>query len=57
MEEKLRKGGMDVMIYCLKMDDTRFHEDDKRAIQTLTRAFGKKLWNNAVIALTFANKV
>ncbi len=57
MEEKLRKGGMDVMIYCLKMDDTRFHEDDKRAIRTLTRAFGKKLWNNAVIALTFANKV
>ena len=56
LTKKLHRG-MDVMIYCLKMDDRRFHEDDKRAMRTLTRAFGKELWKNAVIALTFANKV
>ena len=56
LTKKLHQG-MDVMIYCLKMGDRRFHEDDKRAMRTLTRAFGKELWKNAVIALTFANKV
>ena len=56
LTKKLHQG-MDVMIYCLKMDDRRFHEEDKRAMRTLTRAFGKELWKNAVIALTFANNV
>ena len=51
------EGELDLVIYCLKMDDTRFHEEDKKTIQLLTQAFGKKLWKNAVIALTFANKV
>ena len=48
---------LDLMIYCIKMDDKRFHEDDKGAIRTLTREFGKNLWKSAVIALTFANKI
>jgi len=56
MREKLHDG-LDLMIYCMKMDDKRFHEDDKNAIRTLTREFGKNLWKNAVIALTFANKI
>ena len=51
------EGELDLVIYCLKMDDTRFHEEDKKTIQILTQAFGKELWKNAVIALTFANKV
>ena len=56
MREKLHQG-LDLMIYCIKMDDKRFHEDDKEAIRTMTREFGKDLWKNAVIALTFANKI
>ena len=48
---------LDLVIFCLKMDDQRFHRDDKDAFKILTENFGKKLWKNAVIALTFANKV
>ena len=45
------------MIFCLKMNDTRFHCDDKDTLKTLTETFGKNLWKNTVIVLTFANKV
>ena len=48
---------LDLVIFCLKMDDQRFRRDDKDAFKILTENFGKKLWKNAVIALTFANKV
>ena len=48
---------LDVVILCLKMDDKRFHREDKDTFKILTEKFGKKLWKNAVIALTFANKV
>ena len=48
---------LDVVILCLKMDDKRFHRDDKDTFKILTENFGKELWKNSVIALTFANKV
>ena len=48
---------LDVVILCLKMDEKRFHRDDKDTFKMLTENFGKELWKNAVIALTFANKV
>ena len=48
---------LDVVILCLKMDDKRFHRDDKDTFKMLTENFGKELWKNVVIALTFANKV
>ena len=54
MESKLSQG-FDVMIYCISMTDTRFYDTDKSAIRTLTEAFGSKLWENGVVALTFAN--
>ena len=54
MESKLSQG-FDVMIYCISMTDTRFYEADKSAIRTLTKEFGSKLWENGVVALTFAN--
>ena len=54
MESKLSQG-FDVMIYCISMADTRFYDTDKSAIRTLTEAFGSKLWENGVVALTFAN--
>ena len=56
MEKQLCEG-LDVMIYCIKMDDKRFLKPDENAIHALTRKFGKELWKNAVIALTFANNV
>ena len=48
---------LDVVILCLKMDDKRFHREDKDTFKVLTEKFGKELWKNVVIALTFANKV
>ncbi|XP_078378851.1 uncharacterized protein LOC144661993 [Oculina patagonica] len=56
IKEKI-KGELDLVIFCLKMNDRRFNLADKKTIKLLTEAFGKELWNNAVIALTFANEV
>ena len=53
----LKKHGFDIMIYCIKMDDKRFHSEDKMAVRQLTASFGKDLWKKSVIALTFANKI
>ena len=54
MESKLSQG-IDVMIYCISMNDRRFYDADKHAIRTLTEVFGSKIWKNSVVALTFAN--
>ncbi|KAJ7374053.1 hypothetical protein OS493_009383 [Desmophyllum pertusum] len=56
MKNKLNQG-FDVMIYCLSMTETRFYDADKNAIRTMTRAFGHELWNKAVVALNFANRI
>lgn len=56
LKEKLMDG-FDLMIYCIKMDDQRLYSEDKKAIHTLTRGFGKNIWNKALVALTFANKI
>ena len=56
MESEITED-LDVVVLCLKMDDKRFHRDDKDTFKILTETFGKELWKNVVIALTFANKV
>lgn len=56
MKRKLETG-FDVMIYCLSMPETRFQVPDKNAIRNMTDCFGKDLWKNAVVALTFANRI
>jgi len=56
-DKNLESGGFDIVIYCLKMDDTRCRRDDKDAIRMLTSGFGKDLWKKTVVALTFANRV
>ncbi|XP_022778246.1 uncharacterized protein LOC111319771, partial [Stylophora pistillata] len=48
---------IDLMIYCVKMDDACFYQADKMAIKKLTETFGKKLWEHSAIALIFADKV
>ena len=58
LQRKNDEYGFDVFIYCLKMDDSRFYPEDKNAIRKLTARFGpQKLWKNAVVALTFANRI
>ena len=62
-EEYLRKirvkvtGPCDVFIFCTEMNATRFRDDDIKTLKTLTKAFGPRLWEHALVALTFANNV
>ena len=55
--EEVKQNGFDAMIYCCRMDEKRLAEEDKNAMRTLTRVFGKEVWKKAVVALTFANSV
>ena len=51
-------GDIDIMLYCISMEDTRF--DRARhgmAMQYLTQVFGRRVWRHTVIVLTFANRV
>ena len=58
LQRRNDQHGFDVFIYCLKMDDSRFYSEDKNAIRKLTARFGpQNLWKNAVVALTFANRI
>ena len=51
-----RHDKIHLVIYCTRMtDDVRPSEIE--AMKNITRAFKESLWNNTVIALTFANKV
>ena len=54
MQSKLSRG-FDVMIYCIAMSERRLYEPDKESVRILTKAFGKKIWEKSVVALTFAN--
>ncbi|XP_022777709.1 uncharacterized protein LOC111319148 [Stylophora pistillata] len=51
------KDDVDLVVFCLRTDDSRFCRGDKEAMKKLTEAFGDELWEHTVIALTFANKV
>ena len=48
---------VDLVVYCARMDEARFREEDYEAIKNLTKAFGPELWTNVVVVLTFANMV
>lgn len=56
VETTKKEGGVDLLFYCIRMDETR--SDVKNhffAIHTITNAFGPAIWKNALIVLTFAN--
>ncbi len=48
---------LDVFIFCTEMNARRFRNDDIKTLQKLTEVFSSKLWEHAVVALTFANEV
>ena len=48
---------IDCIWFVTRLDDTRVTQDEKRAIQLLSNAFGKKFWQRAIIVFTFANHV
>ena len=47
----------DLIIFTIKMDDTRLRPEDQVIIKNITDAFGWSTWKNALFLLTFANKV
>lgn len=54
---KERVTDLDVFIFCTEMNTHRFRNDDIDTVKKLTATFGSKLWQHAVVVLTFANEV
>lgn len=50
------KGEPDMIVFAVRMDD-EFRKEDVNVIENLSNAFGWKIWEKAVVILTFANKV
>jgi predicted GTPase len=50
-------GNSDLMLYCFRMDNTRFRKEDQDAIRKLTIGLGKDIWKNAIFVMTFANHI
>ncbi len=46
-----------LLIFAIRMDDASFRGEDMAVINNISAAFGWKVWRNAMILLTFANKV
>lgn len=46
---------IDSLWFVTRMDETRVTSDEKRAIRLLNGAFGSKVWERAIIVLTFAS--
>ena len=55
MREKCAR--YDLVMYCMSMVEPRIREDDIKAITTMTKGFGERIWENAIFVLTFANHV
>ena len=47
----------DLVLYCIKMSNTRFQPEDHETIVNLTKGLGKDIWEKAIFVLTFANDV
>ena len=45
----------DLYIYCVNMSQKRFEASEKRAIEALTKTFGRQFWPKVLFVLTFAN--
>ena len=50
------EGKADILIYCISLIQ-RLDSIDERNIATLNKAFGEKLWANAILALTHADTI
>ncbi|MDJ0797493.1 MAG: 50S ribosome-binding GTPase [Calothrix sp. MO_167.B12] len=55
MIEKIEK--LDSMWFVTRLDDTRVSRDEKRGIKLISQAFGKEVWQQAIIVFTFAGNV
>ena len=55
-EMKNECNEISLVLYCMKMTEHRFTNDDAVAIKKLHQVFGQKFWERVVFVLTFANK-
>ena len=55
--QEMKNNGQTVslVLYCMKMGDHRFKNDDEIAMRKLHQAFGSKFFERVVFVLTFAN--
>ncbi len=56
---KNKCSDFDIFLYCIKADETGAIElsDERSSLLKYTEIFGLELWKNAVVALTFSNKI
>ena len=57
--EEIQKNckDIDIFIYCTPFTQIRIMQDDFDSILVLSNSLGNEIWDKALIALTFANKV
>ena len=48
---------LDLVIFAIRMDDTRYRGDDQEILEALSRKSGPAVWSKGMIVLTFANRV
>lgn len=53
--EKVQK--FDCLWFVVPLSDNRMGNDERRAIRLITRAFGKRVWERALVIFTFADRV
>ncbi len=46
-----------VLILCIDITDTRFRRSHGRVLTNVSHYFSKRVWNNCIIALTFADQL
>ncbi len=58
-EIKEKCANYDIFLYCIKADESRATElcDENSSLIKFTKLFGLNVWENAVVALTFSNKI
>lgn len=55
MKDEAGVTGIDCMWFVTQLPDTRVRTDEIKAINVITRTFGAKVWDRAVLVLTFAD--
>ena len=56
-EIKTECRDVDLVVYCIKMTNTRLRKEEMETISDLTQAFSCKIWDRSLFALTFANNL
>lgn len=56
-EIKVKCHSVDLVLYFLRMDESRFYQDDRQVILKLKNSFSRRFWDRTFFILTFANKI